>query len=476
MTRLHRSAAPLGPDDHASSRAPTRTATGTALVAVAACAAAVTARRLRSPAPASPQAVRDAAARLLGALLPRRRAFSVRLWDGTVLPATLPERAQLVVTGEGSLGRALHLPLDVSLGEAYLRGDLDGSGDLTAIVEALDDLEVQVAPAEWPGLLRDAELLRRQARTRSAVAPPAAHLGGEVHSRERDRQAIRFHYDVSNDFYRLFLDERMVYSCAYFPTGTETLEEAQAAKLDLICRKLRLQPGERLLDIGCGWGGLAIYAARHYGVQVLGVTLSQAQLDEGRARVRAAGLEHLVTLELCDYRDVGGQFDKVSSVGMAEHVGRRRMAEYFAVAYRALKPGGLMLNHAIADGLNHVRMPKFLQSGAFARKYVFPDGELLPAWETLKFAADAGFELRDVENLREHYDRTLRHWVARLEAHEAEALALVGQERYRVWRLYMSASASYFRREHIELVQTLLAKPDGEWQAHVPPSRADLYR
>lgn len=475
MTRLHRSAFGFMLDDSASPHAPARTATRTALVAVALGAAAVTARRLRSPAPASPQAVRDAAQRLLGALLPRHRAFSVRLWDGTVLPATLPERAQLSVTGEGALGRALHLPIDVALGEAYLRGDLDGSGDLTAIVEALDDYEVAVPPAAWPGLLRDAELLRRQAHHRS-VPGLAAHLGGEVHSRERDRQAIEYHYDVSNDFYRLFLDERMVYSCAYFPAGTETLEEAQAAKLDLICRKLRLRPGERLLDIGCGWGGLAIYAAGHYGVQVLGVTLSQAQLDEGRARVRAAGLEHLVTLELRDYRDVRGQFDKVSSVGMAEHVGRRRMAEYFAVAYAALKPGGLMLNHAIADGLNRVRMPRFLQSGAFARKYVFPDGELLPAWETLKFAADAGFELRDVENLREHYDRTLRQWVARLEAHEAQALALVGQERYRVWRLYMSASASYFRREHIELVQTLLAKPDTDWQAHVPPSRADLYR
>ncbi|MFC5846975.1 class I SAM-dependent methyltransferase [Deinococcus petrolearius] len=433
------------PDDGASPRAPTHTATRTALVALALGAGAVTARRLRWQAPASPQAVRDAAGRLLGALLPRRRAFSVRLWDGTVLPATLPERAQLVVTGEGALGRALHLPIDMALGEAYLRGDLDGSGDLTAIVEALDDYEVGAPPAAWPGLLRDAELLRRQARHRATPAL-AAHLGGEVHSPERDRQAIEYHYDVSNAFYRLFLDERMVYSCGYFPAGTETLEEAQAAKLDLICRKLRLRPGERLLDIGCGWGGLAIYAARHYGAQVLGVTLSQAQLDE------------------------------VSSVGMAEHVGRRRMAEYFAVAYRALKPGGLMLNHAIADGLNRVKMSRFLQSGGFARKYVFPDGELLPTWETLKFAAGAGFEVRDVENLREHYDRTLRLWVARLEAHEAQALALVGQERYRVWRLYMSASASYFRRGHIELVQTLLARADGEWQAHVPPSRADLYR
>ena len=246
----------------------------------------------------------------------------------------------------------------------------------------------------------------------------------------------------------------MVYSCAYFPDGDETLDQAQDAKLELICRKLRLQEGERLLDIGCGWGGLAIYAAQHFGAHVTGVTLSEAQLQEGRARVEAAGLGQLVSLELRDYRDVQGSFDKISSIGMAEHVGRRNMAEYFAAAYRLLRPGGLMLNHAISSGLGQARVSNLLQSGNFARRYVFPDGELLPIWETQKFAENAMFEVRDVENLREHYAQTLRYWAANLQAHEDAALAYLGTERYRLWRIYLNACVYYFRAGHLSIFQT----------------------
>ncbi|WP_237725045.1 SAM-dependent methyltransferase [Deinococcus alpinitundrae] len=444
----------------------------TALSAAALMTAGVLVARLRPAATAGD--LRDAALRLLNVGLPSRRRFAIELWDGTTLPATAGEDARLRLNSPKTLGRMLRLPLDVALGEAYIRGDFDIEGDFSAVVELADTFD---AAPDWkavPGLLRDYERLRRGA----GAPPPApkASLEGETHSRERDKAAVQHHYDVSNDFYKLWLDSRMVYSCGYFPGGDETLDEAQAAKLELICRKLRLQPGEKLLDIGCGWGGLAIYAAQHYGVSVTGVTLSEAQLQEGKARVTAAGLDHLVSLELRDYRDVQGPFDKISSIGMAEHVGRKNMAEYFATAQRVLKPGGLMLNHAIASGLGQAKVSNLLQSGNFARRYVFPDGELLPIWETQKFAEEALFEVRDVENLREHYAQTTRHWARNLEAHETAALEFLGEERYRLWRIYLNACVYYFSAGHLSIFQTLLAKPDEQRRVALPPSRADLYR
>ena len=440
-------------------------------------ALALAARRAQ-PSPSTEQ-VRAATLRLLGTLLPAERGFDLELWDGTVLPASrTPAQARLTLKTEHALGRMLRLPVDLALGEAYLRGDFDIEGDFGAVAGLADDFGELPTLAQVPGLLADVDLLRRGAG--EMPRPVSVSLEGEQHSRERDQQAIQYHYDVSNDFYKLWLDERMVYSCAYFPSGQETLDEAQTAKLDYICRKLQLRPGERLLDIGCGWGGLSLYAAQHYGVQVLGVTLSQAQLQEGQARVRAAGLEGQVHLELRDYRDVlsrgPAQFDKIASVGMAEHVGRRNMPEYFRSAYAALKPGGLMLNHAIGDGIGQARVPMWLQSGNFARKYVFPDGELLPVWETLKYASEQLFEVRDVENLREHYALTIGHWAARLEAHRPEALDLLGEERLRLWRLYLGATSYYFRKGHLTLFQSLLAKPDAERAVPLPLSRAGLYR
>ncbi|WP_102125662.1 SAM-dependent methyltransferase [Deinococcus planocerae] len=418
--------------------------------------------------------LKEAAVRVFTAALPAPRPFAVRLWDGNELPgAQTPPAARLVLNSPESLGRMLRLPLDVALGEAYLRGDFDIEGDFGRVVGLADTLNPQFSPAQVASLLRDVSLLRRGVSARPPT--PLARLHGESHSRERDRQAVQAHYDVSNDFYRLWLDTRMVYSCAYFPRGTETLDEAQEAKLELICRKLRLKGGERLLDLGCGWGGLAIYAAQRYGVRVLGVTLSEAQLHEGRARVKAAGLSHLVTLELRDYRDVTGEFDKIASVGMAEHVGRRNMPEYFAAAHRVLKPGGLMMNHAIADGLGQARVSNLIQSGNFARRYVFPDGELLPIWETLKYVDAALFEVRDVENLREHYARTTALWARRLEARGDEALAALGEERYRLWRIYLNACGYYFSAGHLSIFQTLLAKPDERRHVPLPRSRADLY-
>ncbi|EYB67074.1 cyclopropane-fatty-acyl-phospholipid synthase [Deinococcus phoenicis] len=442
--------------------------------------AALVARQRRSPEPA-PGQLRAAALEVLEDALPQRRTFDVQLWDGTVLPAPVqPAAARLVLTSEHALGRMLRLPLDLALGEAYLRGDFEIEGDVSAVAGITEGFDAPFTPGRTARLLRAARLLRQNAGP--APHPVEARLDGQAHTRERDRQAVTYHYDVSNDFYKLWLDRRLVYSCGYFPTGTETLDQAQEAKLDHICRKLRLKPGERLLDIGCGWGGLAIHAAQHYGAEVLGVTLSEAQLREGRARVEAAGLGDRVSLELRDYRDVlaGGQggFDKISSVGMAEHVGRRNMPTYFRAAYAALKPGGLMMNHAIAAGTHKTNLPAWLvalYSGNFMQKYVFPDGELLPIWETLQHAEKAHFEVRDVENLREHYARTLACWSRNLETHREQARAMLGEPRFRLWRLYLAACVPYFRDGHLSIFQSLLAKPDGAGHVTLPPSRADLY-
>jgi cyclopropane-fatty-acyl-phospholipid synthase len=292
---------------------------------------------------------------------------------------------------------------------------------------------------------------------------------------------VRHHYDVGNDFYALWLDERMVYSCAYFRTGTEPLDVAQRDKLDHICRKLRLLPGERLLDIGCGWGALVMHAARHYGVDALGITLSERQASLANERIAAAGLADRCRVVVRDYRALrdAAPFDKVASVGMVEHVGAARLARYFAEAFRLTRPGGLFLNHGIvARPVSRLRrwVGRVLWGeGKFIDHYVFPDGELLPLDSVIRAAERAGFETRDVENLREHYVLTLRHWVARLERARERAVELAGAELYRVWRLYMAASARGFASGRIGLAQTLLARPHDGGRVDLPLTRADLY-
>jgi cyclopropane-fatty-acyl-phospholipid synthase len=305
-----------------------------------------------------------------------------------------------------------------------------------------------------------------------------------MHSRDRDAQAVRFHYDVGNDFYRLWLDANMVYSCAYFEQGDESLDVAQAKKLDLVCRKLRLHPGERLLDIGCGWGALVIHAAKHYGVVATGITLSEPQASLARERIAREGLSDRVTIDVRDYRtlDEPACFDKIASIGMVEHVGLRRLPDYFAAAHRVLAPGGLFLNHGIvslADARPRALLDplwrRLWQRDQFIRRYVFPDGDLVPSADVIANAEAQGFEMRDVESLREHYATTLRHWVHRLEQHDDEARAIVGDTTYRVWRLYMAASAYAFRTARIGVIQTLLAKPDAAGAVSLPRNRRDLF-
>ena len=422
------------------------------------------------------------------------RGFAVRLWDGSVdAPNELHVPFTLVVRRAGALRRALLPPSELALVEAYLRDDLDAEGDLGA-AGALGDLAAAClrSPRAIARLVRALRLLPtddlESAHDGSATAPARRAprlLGVGRHTRQRDATVVRHHYDVGNDFYALWLDKRLIYSCAYFPTGTEDLDAAQEAKLEHICRKLRLQPGEHLLDVGCGWGGLLEYAATRYGISGLGITLSAPQAEAARARLAAAGVGDRVRIELRDYRDLSPdqRFDKAVSVGMREHVGAARLPEYFAAMYRALRPGGLFLDHGLARGgaaeqrgVGAWIARRLWKRDVFIERYVFPDGELVPLGTLLGDAERTGLEARDVENLREHYARTLHFWVERLERAHDQAAALIGEQTYRVWRLYMAATTLGFQSGRLTLIQTLFAKPRPDGSAAVPLSRADLYR
>ncbi len=400
---------------------------------------------------------------VLNRLFPPPRTFNVHLWDGTDLPATTDSRFGLVLNHPGALRRMFTPPIELSLGEAFIYGDLDIEGDIFSAFSLMENIFGRsLSRSEIVGLARDLLALPRSGPTRPASRGPA-RLRGARHSRERDRAAIQYHYNVGNDFYALWLDRRMQYSCAYFPSGTEDLDAAQERKLEHICRKLRLRPGERVLDIGCGWGGLALYAAQKYGVDVVGVTLSDNQASYANDQIARAGLSARVGVPLQDYRDLDtGSFDKIVSVGMFEHVGRSHLPEYFAHAYRLLKPGGLFLNHGISCRLSTSTITSTTSKRA----------ERASVWQ--RFAERAGFEVRDVENLREHYALTLRHWVNRLEARRAEAVRLTDEVTYRTWRLYMAVSAYGFEAGILNVDQSLLAKPD-RGKSNVPLTRADLY-
>jgi cyclopropane-fatty-acyl-phospholipid synthase len=410
-------------------------------------------------------------------------SLTLRLWNGSVLRLGKIEPREseppfTLVCKHPDFVRSMVLGRDpLRLVDAYFRGDIDVEGDLFAALRLKDHLHsIRLTLRDQLGALLTA--LRLQA---PRLAPPGA--GGQrsrlhgravkAHTRPENRAAISFHYDVSNEFYRLWLDEERVYSCAYFTSPDESLDQAQRHKLEHICRKLRLQPGERLLDIGCGWGALVCWAARHHGVQAHGITLSQQQFEFVQQRVRAEGLQDRVTVELRDYRDLAGDgiFDKVSSVGMFEHVGLSNLPTYLAMIRRVLRPGGLFLNHGIThdeEGWNKTLATQFIN------RYVFPDGELDCVSNIQLGMERAGFEIHDVEGLRPHYALTLRHWVKRLEANREAALREVDEPTYRVWRLYMAACALEFESGGTGIYQILASRPDhGTWP--VPLSRSDLY-
>ena len=297
------------------------------------------------------------------------------------------------------------------------------------------------------------------------------------HDKATDAEAIHYHYDLSNDFYQLWLDPEMVYSCAYYETGNEDLATAQLAKLRHLCRKLRLKPGERLLDVGCGWGGLARLAAKEFGVLVHGITLSEEQLKLGRERVKADGLEGKVTLELRDYRDLprDGRFDKVVSVGMFEHVGHANLGLYFQHLFDAVRPGGLVMNHGITSSNTDGR-PVGRGAGDFIDRYVFPHGELPHLSLAVARMGESGLEVVDVEGLRLHYARTLDFWSASLEAKLAEAAKMVPEQALRIWRLYLAGCAYGFKKGWINLHQILASRPHADGSDEVPWSRRDIYQ
>jgi cyclopropane-fatty-acyl-phospholipid synthase len=408
----------------------------------------------------------------------------VRLWSGAMWPDERHRDAVLALNHPGALGRMFLPGTEVGLAEAYLRDDFDIEGDIEAAFEVGDFLLSRLE--DWKQKLKLGGLLigLPEGNGRSTMQRAARQLLPRIrrksHSAERDRRAVTFHYDVSNDFYKLWLDRRMVYSCAYFKSPGDDLNVAQEQKLDYICRKLRLRAGQRLLDIGCGWGALVLHAAEHFGVHAEGITLSKPQAEWARARIAEAGLENKAKIELRDYREIAAEgpelYDAIVSVGMAEHVGRERLPDYFAAAHRALKPGGVFLNQAIGEDI--IARPGKPEGfgGSFIEQYVFPDGDIPPLPIMLCAAESSGFEIRDVENLREHYALTLRHWLRRLEAHHNEARRFVDEATYRVWRLYIAGSAHGFRSGHIAVYQTLLAKLDPSRPTSLPLTRDDWYR
>lgn len=369
----------------------------------------------------------------------RGLALGLQFWDGRSETLGVgPASVTLRMPHAGSAMKLFPPDLD-TLARAYVHGDIEVEGAAPDVVR----LAIELASARGT---------QRRAFARLMEWRPWNH------SPASDKRAIAHHYDVSNEFYRLWLDSEMVYSCAYFSNGEETLDEAQQAKLDLICRKLQLKPGERFLDIGCGWGALLFWAHRHYGVKATGVTLSERQFEHVRERIRERGLQEEIEVRLQDYRHIPGHgvFDKIASVGMFEHVGIRNLPLYFGAIHRLLTDDGLVLNHGITTRTGDEAIRD--GAGKFIDQYVFPDGELPTMVQAAAAMESQQLEVFDVEGLRPHYARTLSHWVERLDASRDEAIRLVGDQTYRVWRIYMAGSAQAFERSWISVYQLLAAK------------------
>lgn len=392
---------------------------------------------------------------LVGALAGYDPPVTVRFWDGSTIADGRP--TTLHVRSPEAVRHLLWAPGELGLGRAYVAGHLALDGDVYDLLALADHGDrLQLRPRDVARLVPAARRLGILGR-RPPVPPEEARLSGRRHSRERDAAAVRHHYDVSNDFYRIVLGPSLTYSCAYFTTEDATLEDAQAAKYDLICRKLGLREGMRLLDVGCGWGGMVLHAAREHGVTAVGVTLSPAQQDLARKRIAEAGLTDRVDIRLQDYRDVDdGPFDAISSIGMFEHVGLEMLERYFRRLFDLLAPGGRLLNHGISRPSGEGGFDR----GSFVDKYVFPDGELHEVGRVVTCMQELGFEVRDVHSLREHYARTLRSWVDNLVASWDDAVRFTSEGRARVWHLYMAASAVNFEEHRSSIHQVLAVKPD----------------
>jgi cyclopropane-fatty-acyl-phospholipid synthase len=380
--------------------------------------------------------------------------IEIVLWDGTRIGSVGTPQVKLSLKSQMA-ALALSRPTLGKLARAYVRGTIDIEGDARQTL-ALGEKLVADTSATYKKRL---DFLKRWRHTKPA-----------------DRQSIQSHYDVGNEFYGLWLDRQRVYSCGYFKKDSDTLDKAQEQKLDHICKKLVLKPSEKMLDIGCGWGALITWAAKHYGVEALGITLSEQQHAYAKEKIKRLGLEDTCRVELLDYRDLSyeGYFDKVSSVGMFEHVGKGNLPIYFEKIYSLLKPGGLVMNHGITtNSTNDHALGSDI--GNFVDEYVFPGGELVHVSTVLKEVAQSGIEVWDAESLRPHYAKTLWYWVDRLEKNESEAKSIIGEERYRIWRIYMAGSAHAFERGWISIFQILGTKPLGSGKVSYPLTRQHIY-
>jgi cyclopropane-fatty-acyl-phospholipid synthase len=410
--------------------------------------------------------------------------FSLELWDGSLTPLgkSVEPGYKIVVRSAGTLGSLLRRPSMANLARHYALGNIDLQGaDLITMIEKARARRVRFRGSELSKgyiLKRALPLLLAFEDKADVQHRYAGEETGRDLSRRDEMKFIQFHYDVGNDFYQLFLDPEMQYSCAYFTDWNNSLEQAQRDKLEMICRKLRLKEGERFLDVGCGWGGLLCHAAKNYGVIGHGVTLSQAQHDFALEKVKRLGLEDKITIELRNYETLDGQYDKIASIGMYEHVGIANYPFYFSKLNSLLKDRGLLLNHGITRKAKKSarKFKRIRPENRLIRKYIFPGSELDHIGHSVESMEAQGFEIHDVEGWREHYALTCRHWHQRLIAREEEAVAQVGREKYRLWISYLAGVSLGFQDGSIRIFQTLASKHKAKGGSGLPPTRADLYR
>ena len=410
---------------------------------------------------------------------------SVRLWNGEVVPLGLNADGKYIISisGPGVIGSMLRRPTLEMLIRLYATGHIDfEGGDLIDFSEALKTREsnrarlkqiskVMLAKKTLPFLFAKTDVADLKQGFRDDMV-------GRDESRRKNQDYIQFHYDVGNDFYKLFLGSEMMYTCGYFRDWSNSLDQAQQDKLDMICRKLQLQPGDRMLDIGCGWGGLICHAAKHYGAISHGITLSQQQYEFAKSKIQELGLSDKVSVEICDYANHQGTYDKISSIGMSEHIGAANYPRYFSKINSLLRDRGIVLNHAIARSsktskkfANRIRPER-----KFLLKYIFPGSELIPVGMTTDFLEQTGFEVNDVESWRDHYAITLRHWCKNLSANKERAIELVGAERYRLWVAYLAGGSAGFTAGSIKIFQVVASKKASKGVSGMPPTREHLYR
>lgn len=414
---------------------------------------------------------------------------SIRLWDGSLIPLGQRADGKLIInlSGPGVIGSLLRKPSLETIVRLYATGHIEfEGGDLIEFTEAF---RTERSNRKELKKISKSMLVKKTlpfvfARTKMADVNhgfDTEKSGDMIGRSEKDRNNtdyIQFHYDVGNDFYKLFLDEEMQYTCGYFTDWNNSLAQAQQDKLDMICRKLRLEPGEKMLDIGCGWGGLICHAAKHYGVQAHGITLSQEQHDFAKAKIQRLGLSDQVSVAICDYADHEGTYDKISSIGMSEHIGIANYPRYFDKINSLLRDRGIMLNHAIARRAKKSKKAaaKIRPERKFILKYIFPGSELTPVGMTTDFMENSGFEVHDVESWREHYAHTTRFWCQNLHANKEKAIELVGPERYNLWAAYLAGASGGFTAGSIKLYQVVATKRAGKGLSGMPPTREHLYR